>query len=990
MSLVDTLENIVKRIAGQSSFERCDAVANVSQSLFVSQEGGFISSFNFSGSMRFIAEDDIQNFSDSVDNALRDLFRAEGHCISFYLDRSATNGNQVLKNIYQTSMRSLKNLGFQSPIPAARKKHLNRLMQPFHISMTITTSLSSLSPQERQSILEEHYQSLENAPRFKPDQSQLHGISELLDKHLSFTKAFKTQLGKICLMESLDCDDILFRAHDALYRVDSRGGKKTFQLLPQSYSIRRSHKGKENGLTAPSIAEQILNEDLLPLASDPSMIRIGENLFAPLYLPHAPFEPKPLSNLLDLIDGIPFRMAVHLLTGNDSVKSTANLLTSRARNFKIFNETNKDIYKAGEYFLQQLKQGDTGVNASFSFATWAKDEKSLRRNREIMAAAISSWGGCSTHYERGDAIDALLSTIPLFGSKAESPPKHPWLLKDLIPLLPFSVSAPLFKNPDLTLLLPNGQNYPLEFGSPLLKSYSMLIAAESGSGKSSFLTNILNSLLFRPTVGGGFPPIGVIDNGLAQTFWAQTIYSALPKELHYLVQCVTPTHAKEDAMNFLDLPLGLSMPPLSQKEFAAGFLQTLLTEPGSADHPAGMTGLCNALILEAYREFESNQQRIYNPGNSVIDQALAKTDFHYDLSNPVSFYQIRDRLFDAGEIEAAFVAQTYAVPTLLDLVRIVNDSTHIRTNYGNKQFYGEDAISYVSSTINNIAEQFPALAHRSVHNWQASKVRIINLQIAAPKAAENDPVTQKTSSLFYGIAWNALFGEYFMRAKEVEAICPERYMSYQMQRLSDLESSLKCAFVDEYHRASKLNVINNNVLQIEKEGRARKIFGCFISQALTPDFPDEIINQASSIVVLGLPSKDGVVAAYRNFLHYSDAQDKAIRRHLATAFHPKWGSSCLIYFEYKGGTLLQLAYIPSPAEEVWQITTSNSERALVNYLAQFMPQHQCLAILAKEFNYDGASYIDNFAGRKQITVDQACEMIGKQLLKKYQGMDFHP
>jgi len=989
MSLVKTLDALVKRIAGQSSYERCDAVANVSRDIFTTQEGGFISSFNFAGSMRFIAEDDIKNFSESIDNALKDLFRAEGHCLSFYLDRSASNGNQLLKNILNTSNKSLNRLGFKSPIPKARKKHLSGLLQPFNITLTITTRLTALSEQERQSILDEHYQGLQNAPKFKPDQSQLNAIGELLNKHLSFTKAFKTQLGKICLLQEISCDETLYRAHDALYRVSARGNKKNFQLLPQSYSIRRSQKQKENGLTAPSIAEQILNEDLMPMSNDASMVRVGENIFAPLYLPHAPFDPKPLANLLELIDQVPFRMAVHVLTGNQSVKSTANLLTSRARNFKIFDDNNKDIYKAGEYFLNQLKRGDCGVNASFSFVTWAKDKKALRRNREIMAAAISSWGGCSTHYERGDTIDALLATIPLFGSRSKSPPKHPWLFKDLVALLPFSVSAPLFKNPDLTLILPNGQNYPLEFGSPLLKSYSMLIAAESGSGKSSFLTNILNSLLFRPSVGGRFPPIGVIDNGLAQTFWAQTIYSALPKELHYLVQCVTPTHAKEDAMNFLVLPLGVSMPPLSQKEFAAGFLQTLLTEPGSSEHPAGMTGLCSALVLEAYRKFESSEQRIYNPGNQTIDHALKENGFHYDIAQPVSFYQIRDQLFDAGQIEAAYVAQTFAVPTLLDLVRIVNDSTHIRTNYGNKRFYGEDAISYVSSTINNIAEQFPALAHRSVHNWQASKVRIINLQIAAPKAAESDPITQKTSSLFYGIAWNALFGEYFMRAKEVEAICPQRYMKYQMQRLSDLESTLKCAFVDEYHRASKLNVINNNVLQIEKEGRARKIFGCFISQALTPDFPDEIINQASSIVVLGLPSKDGVVKAYRKFLHYSDQQDQAIRRHLATAFHPKWGSSCLIYFEYKGGTLLQLAYIPSPAEEVWQITTSNSERALVNFLSRYMPQHLTLEILAKEFNFDGASFIDNFAGRQQITVDQACEAIGKQLLKKYQAMDFN-
>ncbi|MDQ7048755.1 MAG: hypothetical protein Q9M92_04135 [Enterobacterales bacterium] len=437
MSLVETLDAIVKRIAGQSSYERCEAVANVSRDLFTTQEGGFISSFNFAGSMRFIAEDDIENFSASIDNALKDLFRAEGHCLSFYLDRSASNANQLVKNIFTTSLKSLNTLGFKSPIPAARKKHLKRLLQPFNITLTITTGLSALSEQERQSILDEHYQKLENAPKFKPDQSQLNGISELLNKHLSFTKAFKTQLGKICLMQQISCDETLYRAHDALYRVSSRGNKKTFQLLPQSYSIRRSQKNKENGLTAPSVAEQILNEDLSPVESDPTLVAVGENLFAPLYLPHAPFDPKPLSNLLELIDQVPFRMAVHLLTGNESVKSTANLLTSRARNFKIFDENNKDIYKAGEYFLSRLKQGESGVNVSFSFVTWAKDAATLRRNREIMAAGISSWGGCSTHYERGDTIDALLSTIPLFGSRSKSPPKHPWLFKDLVPLLPF-------------------------------------------------------------------------------------------------------------------------------------------------------------------------------------------------------------------------------------------------------------------------------------------------------------------------------------------------------------------------------------------------------------------------------------------------------------------------------------------------------------------------------------------------------------------------
>ena len=140
MSFLDTIDQFINRTTKRNSYDRCAATANVSDYKFTTHDGGFISSFEFKGSMRFISQGDIAGYSKAIVNNMGDQFRSEGHTVSFYIDSTQEHANSYIEETLNQSNKSLKTYKLKSPIPEAARV----LIGPALIAFT-RTFLSPIS-----------------------------------------------------------------------------------------------------------------------------------------------------------------------------------------------------------------------------------------------------------------------------------------------------------------------------------------------------------------------------------------------------------------------------------------------------------------------------------------------------------------------------------------------------------------------------------------------------------------------------------------------------------------------------------------------------------------------------------------------------------------------------------------------------------------------------------------------------------------------------
>ena len=137
-----------------------------------------------------------------------------------------------------------------------------------------------------------------------------------------------------------------------------------------------------------------------------------------------------------------------------------------------------------------------------------------------------------------------------------------------------------------------------------------------------------------------------------------------------------------------------------------------------------------------------------------------------------------------------------------------------------------------------------------------------------------------------------------------------------------------------------------------------------------------IIN-APQIVMLGMPEKDSAIADYRKHLSFTEAQEDDLVKHLSSPFHPKWGSSCALYIEHKQGSAFQLAYIPAPAEEVHQITTTGEERELYDAVSRNIPYHKACIPLAEKFGFSLKDAVIRVSNQYNLSIPDAAKKIAE-------------
>ena len=365
-----------------------------------------------------------------------------------------------------------------------------------------------------------------------------------------------------------------------------------------------------------------------------------------------------------------------------------------------------------------------------------------------------------------------------------------------------------------------------------------------------------------------------------------------------------------------------------------------------------MLGLINASLDEVYDLCsDRHDPKVYTPDDSPdIDRAL-KRIAGFDMSgrDAVAWWEIVDRLFAAGYVHEAVLAQQHAVPLLPDLAGAAQ-SPRIQNMYGEvvDQETGQNLIKSFHRTISEVIRDFPVLA--SPTRFSLSDARVISLDLEEVTARGSGASAIRQTAVMYMLSRQILTRDYYLDETEFssaarEGVLPEDYLEFQVKRTRSMKQVPKRLCIDEFHRTGGIPGLNAQVLQDIREGRKHNSQIAIASQLVT-DFPDEILQMSSSMHVCSA-SSDSAVNALSSAFGLSEVEEEVIKADLHGP--SRQGAPQFLISRTKEGVVRQLLWLTLGPVELWALSTTSEDMALRRILYDRLGPGRARQALARRF-----------------------------------------
>ena len=194
--------------------------------------------------------------------------------------------------------------------------------------------------------------------------------------------------------------------------------------------------------------------------------------------------------------------------------------------------------------------------------------------------------------------------------------------------------------------------------------------AQPGAGKSVLLNSMNMACCLSPGIQK-LPYVAVIDIGPSSSGMMSLIKEALPEDRQYEAAYHRLQMDQNFAVNPFDTQLGCRYPLIDERSYLVELLTLLCTPPGAERPYDGIQQLAGLVVDEMFRWRDDTtanaEPKPYLPrldGN--IDESMQKHNIH--LPSDPYWWDVVDRLFDAGDTAMAIRAQRYAAPVLADSV----------------------------------------------------------------------------------------------------------------------------------------------------------------------------------------------------------------------------------------------------------------------------------------------------------------------------------
>ncbi len=741
----------------------------------------------------------------------------------------------------------------------------------------------------------------------------------------------------------------VIEAHDALRAVKnnlypSKANKSWKACLPGDPIPPRAPNSKKDmsEVLWPSLRQQLSLADAQVV--NESIVRIGDRLWGGADITLAPMDPSPFPMLLNrLFDAkVPYRISFMIEGGG---ASSVAMRSFAATLLGVTNAVNKQIKYSLEG-LQRMARQEPVVKLRISVATWGPQDniRVIQDRLSNLVQAVESWGYCQVSEFSGDPLDCVMSSAMGIHCAGTAPsaiaPMYevmklmPWQR----PSSPFEQGAMLFRTPD-------GKVWPYQTGTNVTTTWFDLIFAQPGAGKSVLMNSINMACCLSPGIQK-LPYVSVIDIGPSSAGMISLIKEGLPEDRKHEAEHYRLRMTQDYAVNPFDTKLGCRYALMDERSYLVELLTLLCTPPGAERPYDGIQQLAGMVVDEMYRwrddKAANSEARPYLARLDLdIDEALQKHKIH--LPDDPYWWDVVDRLYDAGDITMAIKAQRHASPSLSDAIT-ASRRPQIRSLLEQTSIGGtaENVIDAFERMITAAIREFPILS--GVTQFDVSQARICALDLM-DVSPQGDDTADRQTAIMYMLARHIMVSNWWLGPEMISAI-PDKYKPYHELRLQDIMETPKRLCYDEFHRTNGSTSVRAQVVRDVREGRKRGVQIALSSQLLD-DFDDNMIDLATGVWVLGAAISDQAVDNIKDRFGLSMTARNVIRHRLTG---PKSiGAPALLVLGTVDGRYEQHLYNTLGPIELWALSTSSEDVAIRTRLYDILGAHRARQMLAANF-----------------------------------------
>ncbi len=908
----------------------------------VGKDGSLVSYIKIDGSRQVIGEDEYRHLIEGATIKVGARFDRIGHAVQVYFIRDPQRIDKHLKSQVTPSRKTAKNLSLDlEDLFDERIRHLSHFTSYEECYFVLWTRPSILTKNE----MERAHKNMQGKRWVNAGYAQYPyaAVNALRTRHKSFISAMMASL------DELGVRGDLMDVHDALRAVrDNMFPNKTNETwrpcLPgDPIPSRAPQSGRDmSDILWMKLPAQLAVADARVLSE--SIVRIGDLLWAGCDMTLGPMDASPFPMLLNRLfeANVPYRISF-LVEGGGIYSSTFRSFVATI--LGVTNAMNKQIKYSLEG-LQAVARKEPVVRLRVSAATWAPapDVDKIQNQLSVLTQAIESWGYCQVSEFSGDALDCVMSSAMGIHCAGTAPtgiaPMYevmkllPWQR----PSSPFGQGAILFRTPD-------GKIWPYQTGTNVTTTWFDLIFAQPGAGKSVLMNSLNLGTCLTPGMAG-LPFVAIIDIGPSSSGLVSLIKEALPEDRKHEAEYYRLQMAHDYAVNPFDTQLGCRFPLIDERSYLVELLTLLCTPPGYDRPYDGIQQLAGLVVDEMFRwRDDTSANAEPRPYLARLDQTVDEAIQRYSIHLPSDPYwwDVVDRLFEAGDPHAAMLAQRHAVPTLADAIT-ASRRPQIRSLLEETSIGGslENVLSAFERMITSSIREFPILA--SVTQFDIAQARICSLDLM-DVAPQGDEVADRQTSIMYMLARHVLVRSWWM-GKEALGSVPEKYRMYHELRLEELAETPKRLCYDEFHRTNKSSSVRNQVIRDVREGRKRGV-QIVLSSQLLEDFSEDMVDLATGVWVLGAALSDQAVENICGRFGLSQTARNIIRYRLTG---PKSGGApALLVLGTTSGRYEQHLINTLGPIELWALSTTSEDVAIRNRLYERIGAPRARQMLAANF-----------------------------------------
>lgn len=971
-SIVSKFEAVVLTVLAllkTSVQDYCDLETVDGHSSIVAIDGSLATIVRFNGTKSVLGREHFEHLVKSLEGSLSIYFKNRGHQLQVVFTRDLDATAPLEQNAVQQSTTAdrlqldVKHLINESVTKLAQYVYDEECYLVFWSRPNLLDNTEKTMAREATN----EFRRETNWPPTKNAQNLLRPISYLLDRHLSFVTKITDDLSSPsfgCSVETLDCSEAIRAIRSKVNPdVTSRNWKPYIpgSPIPMRWKT-TTQKEDMSEFLYPTLPSQIMvtsgeigaegKDSNIP---DPTTVRVGSRVYAPLMISIPPSEPTYFNTLFNSLNhaetqengvtrALPYSISFMLSSDGMSLLKWKTLPSSF---LSITSEQNKNINLSAKSLRERKRDGECIVKLQIAAMTWSTIDKQgvkeLALRKSKLWRTLESWGQLTVIEKTGNPMVAFQSNcLALTTEHMGDPCAAP--LGDAIAMLPLTRPASPFKEGSTIYRSLDGKILRYQRFSSEQTTWLTLIQGKPGSGKSVLMnSNHVESCLLPGITN--LPYIGITDIGVSSSGFVDLIRDNLPPHLKHLVIYKRLQNAKHDCINPLDTPPGQRKPLPKDREYQKNFLTSLVTPPERTTPYEGMSNFTGRMIDLAFlRKSDSHEKAnpaTYKQGHHpVIDDAVRKLE--YRTRPATSYWELVDLFHDAGMYYERDVAQRYAVPTLDDLVAAAS-TDEIKQEYSD----GEHGRGIVEAFIRGVREaiaDFPVFSTHTHFDIGSARIMALDLQDVALQGSAS---AKKQTALMYMIA-RQCFMKKVAFSKEDFPFFTEKYLPYYERLVSDLVDENKVLCMDEYHKTGGHTVLTEQIFTDARESRKWNMEIILASQ-LMEDF-GELTKIATTTFILDSGTQETRTWMSEN-IGLSPIENHALVNFVHGA--NRNGCTFLARFQTKNAAYSQLFTMSAGPMRLWALSTTAEDRKLRGLLYEKMPRPDALAILAKRFPSGG-------------------------------------